>query len=228
MTWVRIALVALGLVEGAWMTFDGTRALKVGDYVTPSSGAHAGQLGPWNYVVRAVGIPPRSTAMKVIFVVYGLSWLVIAIGVGSTSRDTSCRATPQSVCCTVRPAFRQLGRGKTASRFPSTRRTIVSRVHTETPSSQPVAKLSDIGRSALGRGVDGPLPSIDGCRCSQLRIPRAVPPRVTRSLKTRWYSLRRQSPVGFGRSGTSVSKLEVMRFGGRSRPRTRSLAQTSS
>jgi len=81
MTWVRIALVALGLVEGAWMTFDGTRALKVGDYVTPSSGAHAGQLGPWNYVVRAVGIPPRSTAMKVIFVVYGLSWLVIAIGV---------------------------------------------------------------------------------------------------------------------------------------------------
>ena len=62
------------------MTFDGTRALTVGDYVTPSSGAHAGQLGPWNYVVSAVGIPPRSTAMKVIFVVYGLSWLIIALG----------------------------------------------------------------------------------------------------------------------------------------------------
>jgi len=80
MTWVRIALVALGLVEGAWMTLDGARALTLGDYVTPSSGAHAGQLGPWNYVVSAVGIPPRSTAMKVIFVVYGLSWLVIALG----------------------------------------------------------------------------------------------------------------------------------------------------
>ena len=59
------------------MTFDGTRALTVGDYVTPSSGAYAGQLGPWNHIVRAVGIPPRSTAMKVIFVVYGLGWLTI-------------------------------------------------------------------------------------------------------------------------------------------------------
>jgi len=80
MIWVRVALVALGLVEGAWMTFDGTRALTMGDYVTPSSGVHAGQLGPWNYVVSAIGIPPRSTAMKLIFVVYGLSWLIIALG----------------------------------------------------------------------------------------------------------------------------------------------------
>jgi len=62
------------------MTFDGTRALTVGDYVTPSTGAHAGELGPWNYVVAAVGIPPRSIAMKLIFVVYGLSWLIIALG----------------------------------------------------------------------------------------------------------------------------------------------------
>jgi len=80
MTWVRLAMVALALVEGAWMTFDGTRALTVGDYVTPSSGAHAGQLGPWSRVVGAIGIPPRSTAMKIIFVVYGLSWVIIALG----------------------------------------------------------------------------------------------------------------------------------------------------
>ena len=80
MTWVRVALVAFGIFEGAWMTFDGTRALIVGDYVTPSSGAHAGQLGPWSNVVSAVGIPPRSTAMKLIFVLYGLSWLIIALG----------------------------------------------------------------------------------------------------------------------------------------------------
>jgi hypothetical protein len=85
MTWVRLALVALGLVEGAWMTFDGTRALTVGDYVAPSSGAHAGQLGPWSHVVGAVGIPPRSTAMKIIFVVYGLSWLIVAIGLAVRS-----------------------------------------------------------------------------------------------------------------------------------------------
>jgi hypothetical protein len=83
--WVRITLVALGLVEGAWMTFDGTHALTVGDFVTPSTGAHAGQLGPWNYVVSAVGIPPRSTAMKMIFVIYGLSWLIIALGLAFRS-----------------------------------------------------------------------------------------------------------------------------------------------
>jgi len=85
MNWVRLALVALGLVEGAWMTFDGTRALTVGDYVTPSSGARAGQLGPWSHVVTAVGILPRSTTMKMIFVVYGLSWLIIALGLAFRS-----------------------------------------------------------------------------------------------------------------------------------------------
>ena len=62
------------------MTFDGTRALIVGDYVTPSSGTHAGQLGPWNYVVKTVGIPPRSTGMKLIFVIYGLVWLIMSLG----------------------------------------------------------------------------------------------------------------------------------------------------
>jgi hypothetical protein len=67
------------------MTFDGTRGLVVGDYVTPSSGTHAGRLGPWSNVVSAVRIPPRSTAMKVIFVVYGLSWLVIALALALRS-----------------------------------------------------------------------------------------------------------------------------------------------
>lgn len=78
MTWIRVLVLILGLVEGSWMTFDGARALIVGDYVTPSSGAHAGELGPWNYLVKAVGIPPRSTAMKLIFVAYGLAWLIVS------------------------------------------------------------------------------------------------------------------------------------------------------
>jgi len=65
----------LVLVNAGWMTFDGSRALLVGDYVTPKTGPHAGRLGPWSEVVRAVGIPPRSTAMKVIFVLYGLVYL---------------------------------------------------------------------------------------------------------------------------------------------------------
>ena len=61
------------------MVFDGSRALVVGDYVTPDTGPHAGQLGPWSEVVRAVGIPPRSTGMKIIFVSYGLIYLGMTV-----------------------------------------------------------------------------------------------------------------------------------------------------
>jgi hypothetical protein len=51
----------------------------VGDYVTPKSGPHAGQLGPWSKVVAAVGIEPRSTAMKAIHLVLGPAWLGVAV-----------------------------------------------------------------------------------------------------------------------------------------------------
>ncbi len=61
------------------MVFDGSRALIVGDYVTPSTGPHAGQLGPWSEVVQAVGIPPRSTGMKLVFVGYGLVYLGMTV-----------------------------------------------------------------------------------------------------------------------------------------------------
>ena len=59
------------------MLFDGPRALAVGDYVTPSSGEYAGQLGPWHHVVSALGIDPRSTAMKCTFAIYGAAWLAV-------------------------------------------------------------------------------------------------------------------------------------------------------
>jgi len=62
-----------------WMLFDGTRALVVGDYVTPKSGEYAGLLGPWAGLVGAMGIEPRSTLMKIIFVAYGLAGLAAAI-----------------------------------------------------------------------------------------------------------------------------------------------------
>lgn len=58
------------------MVFDGLRALLVGDYVTPSSGAYAGQLGPWAVLVRRLGIEPRSMPMKLCFVVLGAAGLV--------------------------------------------------------------------------------------------------------------------------------------------------------
>ena len=70
-------VAALALLEASWMAFDGIRALIVGSYVTSTTGAYAGQLGPWSYVVAAVGIPPDSTAMKAIFAGYGLAWLFV-------------------------------------------------------------------------------------------------------------------------------------------------------
>lgn len=73
-------IVALASCLGLFMTFDGLRALLVGDYLTPTTGAYAGQLGPWSGVVSAVGIAPRSTAMKSVFVILGASWLTSIVG----------------------------------------------------------------------------------------------------------------------------------------------------
>ena len=80
MNWKNWVIVSLVTLSAGWMLADGTRALIVGDYVTPQTGEYAGQLGPWSNLVRAVGIEPRSTAMKVIFVTYGLLTLIATIG----------------------------------------------------------------------------------------------------------------------------------------------------
>ncbi len=77
-SWPDWILLLLALFEGGWLAFDGGRALLIGDYVTPSSGEYAGQLGPWADLVAAAGIPPRSTLMKSIHLGLGLAWLVAA------------------------------------------------------------------------------------------------------------------------------------------------------
>ena len=77
---------ALRRCRAAYMAFDGVRALVVGSYITPRSGEHAGQLGPWARVVRAVGIPPESTGMKAAFVVLGAGLSGRGGGVGRRSR----------------------------------------------------------------------------------------------------------------------------------------------
>jgi hypothetical protein len=82
-----IIFVALG--PGLFMTFDGLRALIVGDYVTPTSGPYAGQLGPWSGVVSAVGLAPRSSMMKIIFVVFGVSWLGVTAAFVRRTRGSS-------------------------------------------------------------------------------------------------------------------------------------------
>ena len=79
MDWKHWIIVLLVAVTAGWMVFDGARAFVVGDYVTPKTGEYAGQLGPWANLVQAVGIDPRSTLMKSIFVIYGLLTLVIVV-----------------------------------------------------------------------------------------------------------------------------------------------------
>ncbi len=79
MAWARWLAVGLCAVQGGYMVFDGVRAFVVGSYLTPSSGQHAGQLGPWARVVRAIGIPPESAGMKAAFVVLGAGYLVASV-----------------------------------------------------------------------------------------------------------------------------------------------------
>ena len=76
MSWRNLSISILVCFTAGWMLFDGSRALIVGDYVTPAAGEYAGQLGPWANLVQEVGIEPRSVWMKTIFVVYGLLALV--------------------------------------------------------------------------------------------------------------------------------------------------------
>lgn len=76
MRWVVAVLLAS---VGSWMTVDGTRAIIVGDYITPSSGEYAGKLGPWSHIVERIGIPARSTAMKATFIAIGLVHVTAAV-----------------------------------------------------------------------------------------------------------------------------------------------------
>lgn len=83
MPWARWIVATLLFIDAGWMAFDGSRALIVGDYITPKSGPHAGQYGPWQHPVRAVGIDPRSTLMKWVFVTLGAAGLACCVGVAA-------------------------------------------------------------------------------------------------------------------------------------------------
>ena len=68
-------IAGIAFLIGAWLTFDGTRALVTGNYTTAKSGPHAGQLGPWSRVVAALGIDPIGQPMKYLHVALGVAWL---------------------------------------------------------------------------------------------------------------------------------------------------------
>lgn len=76
---LRLPVLAVALLLGGWLAFDGSRALTAGDYVTPRSGPSAGQLGPWSQIVSALGLDPRGTAVKCLHVVLGVLWLGAAV-----------------------------------------------------------------------------------------------------------------------------------------------------
>lgn len=79
MRWQPYIVAILVLFSAGFMTFDGIRAFVVGDYITPKSGPHAGQLGAWSRLVSAIGIEPRSNLMKGIHVALGATTLVLLV-----------------------------------------------------------------------------------------------------------------------------------------------------
>ncbi|TMQ02981.1 MAG: hypothetical protein E6J91_49040 [Deltaproteobacteria bacterium] len=80
MRWPHWTIIVLAALLGAWLVFDGIRALTAGDFTTARSGPYAGRLGPWADLLRAIGIEPRHAAVKLAHVLLGVCWLATAIG----------------------------------------------------------------------------------------------------------------------------------------------------
>jgi hypothetical protein len=95
---MRWIILVLALVEGGWLAFDGAHGLVTGDYVTPSSGEHAGQLGPWSQLVEAVGLEPRSQVVMGIHLALGAVWLVFA---AAWTRRASWAAWSGMMACAI-------------------------------------------------------------------------------------------------------------------------------
>lgn len=75
---IKWIVVVLCILNSGFMLFDGTRALITGDYIRPKTGEYAGKLGPWEGLVKTIGINPMSTLMKSLFVVFGITGLCMA------------------------------------------------------------------------------------------------------------------------------------------------------
>ena len=76
---IKWIIVVLAVLNFGYMLFDGGRALIKGDYIRPTSGEYAGQLGPWSKLVKKIGIDPESTTMKIIFVAWGIFGLLVTV-----------------------------------------------------------------------------------------------------------------------------------------------------
>ncbi len=76
MQWMEWTVVVFASLEGGWLLFDGLHAMITGDYVTPSSGQYAGQLGPWSKLWVAIGVDPRGFFVQSVHVALGALWMV--------------------------------------------------------------------------------------------------------------------------------------------------------
>ena len=79
---LKWTVILSAMLNFGYMTFDGFRAVTIGDYIRPKSGEYAGQLGPWSIVVKSLGINPESTLMKTLFIVWGLTGLYFTVFFG--------------------------------------------------------------------------------------------------------------------------------------------------
>jgi hypothetical protein len=95
---LRWIVLVLAFVEGGWLAFDGAHGLITGDYVTPSTGTYAGQLGPWSHLVEAVGLEPRSHVVMAIRVALGAVWLGFAL---AWARRASWAAWSGMIACAI-------------------------------------------------------------------------------------------------------------------------------
>jgi hypothetical protein len=96
--WAGWAVLALVVIIGGWMLFDGLHALLTGDFVTPSSGTHAGQLGPWANLVSAAGLDPRSLVVKAVFVGYAAVYLTSGAAFAAGVQGTWWAVAVLAVC----------------------------------------------------------------------------------------------------------------------------------
>lgn len=76
---IKWVIVVFALINAGYMTYDGARALIKGDYIRPTSGEYAGQLGPWSKLVKLIGIDPESALMKSVFLIFGILSLFITV-----------------------------------------------------------------------------------------------------------------------------------------------------
>lgn len=67
---MRYVIVALALINGAWMAVDGAYVMMNGKYIGPE------RPGPWAALFGVTGIDVFK--LGPLFVVYGLAWLLFA------------------------------------------------------------------------------------------------------------------------------------------------------